>query len=432
MSKNKESQAKNTSAKRQRSYWQQQELRQRIIGFIGVAVVAVVAIVIASGWFFKQYLPIDRHMRTTVVEVCGQKYNMAYFINMLTYVTEDTYMQYAEYYIDDAEQLLERSAIINAAAAKLGFSVSDGDVKQYLKEINEIYGYYYGITLPDNAAIRDVLRAQLLTQRLKDDYFGPDTPITAEYREVMAMFLDSESKADEIRARLVLGEDFGALAAEYSLENKTKEAKGALGSHPKGVFDYLLSSKGIDEVFFSQTLNSWSTYYDDAFSKAGGYWLVKITERNDADGLVRVSAMLLSSEDEAKAVKARLDKGESFTTLAELYSQCWDDENKDDLGWMDPYDTYAAYMDYIADENSPVGKVSNPIKDASQSTTGGYWLFKVTDSKTEDVSAEDRGNLINKAYNDWLDEQIADAQTYPVVNHMDDAMRKFAASRAGK
>ena len=431
MSKNKDSQAKNTSTKRQRSYWQQQELRQRIIGFIGVAVVAVVAIVIASGWFFKQYLPIDRHMRTTVVEVCGQKYNMAYFIDMLTYVTDTANMQNPQLSVDEAEQQLERSAIINAAAAKLGFSVSDGDVTQYLKEINEIYGYYYGITLPDNAAVRDVLRAQLLAQRLKDDYFGPDTPITAEYREVMAMFLDSESKADEIRARLVLGEDFGALAAEYSLESKTKEAKGALGSHPKGVFDYLLSTKGIDEVFFSQTLNSWGLYYDDDFSKMGGYWLVKITERNDDDGLVRVSAMLLSSEDEAKAVKARLDNGESFTTLAELYSQCWDDEDKDDLGWMDPY-TYTAYMDYIADENSPVGKVSDPIKDASHSTTGGYWLFKVTDSKTEDVSAEDRNNLILKAYNEWLNEQIADTQAYPVVNHMDETMRNFAISRVGK
>lgn len=441
MSKNKEPQVKGASSKKQRSYWQQQELRQRIIGFIGVAVVAVVVIILASGWFVGRYLPIDRNMRTTVMEVSGQKYNMAYFVNALTYATDDQYLQYgyAEYFIDDTAQLIEKAAIINTASAKLGISVTDDDVNQYLKEMNDYVkwlielGYDYFRPIQNNAAVRDILRSELLEQRLKDDYFGTNIPTTAEYRDVVAMFLESQSQLDEVRARLAMGEDFDDLAKEYSLDSITKDDSGVLGSHPMGVFDYKLKTSGMDDAIFRQSVNSLGVYYDKDFSKKIGYWLVKITERDEDNDKVRVSGMLLSNEDDAKEIKARLDRGEDFTALAEQYSQCWSDEDKDDFGWLKLSSINAAYSSYVSDEDIAIGKVSDPIKDTAQSTDGGYWLFKVVASTPgEDVTVEDRTTLISKAFDEWLDEQKADTQAYPVINYLDDEMRKFAASRAGK
>lgn len=432
MKKSDEPQVKKSSPKKQRSQWQQQELRQRIIGIIGVAVVAVVAVVLVSGWFFKQYLPIDRHMRTTVMEVCGQKYDMAYFVDMLAYLTgENAKYGFAGYYVDEAAQLIERVGIINNACAKLGISVTDEDVSQYIKEYNSYYGIYYGL-LPDNAAVRDLVRASLYERRIRDDYFGPDVPITAEHREVVAMLLESQSQLEDIRTRLVLGEDFDKLAAEYSLDSITKE-DSALGSHPKGVFDFLISTKGMDDAIFNQAVNSWGVYYDDSFEKELGYWLVKVTERNAESGEVRVSGMLLSSLEEANTVKTKLNAGGSFTALAEQYSQCWSDEGKDDLGWMSPTGISAAYKSYVLDEDTAIGKVSDPIKDDKQHTEGGYWLFKVVSiSPNGNITPDDRANLTKKAFNDWLEEIKADTQTYSVVNYLDDKMREFAAARVNK
>ncbi|MCL2707212.1 MAG: peptidylprolyl isomerase [Dehalococcoidia bacterium] len=429
MSKDKEPKVKRI--KKQRSYWQQQELRQRITGIIGVTIVAVVVVIMASGWFFRQYLPIDRHMRADVMEVCGEKYNMAYFVNMLTYVSGE-YIQFAEYFLDSAERSIEDSAIVRIASAKLGITVTDDDVKQYIKAWNEFYGPYYGVTIQSNAATRDLVRKQLLEQRLREDYFGINVPATAEYRDVAAMLLESQSQVNEILARLALGESFETLAAEYSL-NSTTKSDSALGAHPKGVFDTILFSQGMDDAIFKQPVGSLGVYYDDSSAKSIGYWLVKVTGRDEDKGEVRVSGMLLSSLEEAKDIKSRLDRGESFVVLAEQYSQCWSDEDKDDLGWMKYSDINKAYAAYVSGNSTAIGKVSDPIEDTDQETKGGYWLFKVVSVKAdENVSAEDRATLIDKAYKAWLEELKADTQTYSVISYLDEDKRDFAVSRAGK
>ena len=428
----KKSQKKQSSPKKQRSHWQKQELRQRIIGFIGVAVVAVVVIMLAAGWIFKQYLPIDRHMRTTVIEACGDKYSMAYYVDMLAFQT-GVYAEngWADYFTGSAEQAIKDSAVMRAVCAKLGISVSNSDVKQYVKEIQDAYRYETGFILKDSAALRDYARGVLLEMKLRDDYFGPDIPVTAEYRDVMAMFVESQSQLDEIRALLAVGGDFGAIAEQYSLDSKTKDGKGALGSHPNGVFDYLLKTDGMDNAIFNQSVGSLGVYADDGFSKSMGYWLVKVTDRNEDNSEVRVSAMLLSSLEEAESIKSRLNRGENFTALAEQYSQCWSDEDKDDLGWITSKS--AVYSNYVFDQSNAIGKVSDPIKDNSQSTKGGYWLFRVVASvENEVITAQDRSDLITKAVRDWLDDKKADTQTYSVVSYLDDEKRDFAAARVNK
>jgi len=428
----KRSQVKQNSPKKQRSHWQKQELRQRIIGFIGVAVVAVVVIMLAAGWFFKQYLPIDRHMRTTVIEACGEKYSMSYFVDMLAYQT-GSYADYgwAEYFLDGVEKSVIDSAVLRTACAKLGISVSDDDVRQCIKELQAEYQYYHGTSLKESAALRDYARYVLLIQLLRDNYYGPEIPATAEHRDVLAMLLESQSQVDEIRARLAVGEDFETLAGQFSLNSETKENKGILGSHPKGIFDKILGVDGMDAAIFSQAVGGYGVYSDSSVGKLAGYWLVKVTERNEDNSEVRVSGMLLSSLDEAEAIKARLNRGENFTALAEQYSQCWTDENKDDLGWIKS--ASVAYGDYVFNKSNAIGKVSEPIQDLSQTTKGGYWLFKVTASVPDkNITSQDRSDLITKAIQDWLDGEKADTQVYSITSYLDDEKRDFAAARVNK
>ena len=65
----------------------------------------------------------------------------------------------------------------------------------------------------------------MLVGKLKDEYFDPMLPVNAEHRHVMAMFLESEAQAVEVRSRLEVGENFTEVAGELSLESKTKEAE---------------------------------------------------------------------------------------------------------------------------------------------------------------------------------------------------------------
>jgi len=416
----KDTQLKRTSTKKPRSQWQKEVLRQRIIGISGVSIVLAVILILSSGWFFNQYLPIDRQMNKTALTVGNKSYSTAYFVDLLRlYCGDYQYGWYAEYLIDETEKSIERATIIQVAASALGIVVTDDDLKQYMKEAG----------FPNNDAVRDYAYTQLIVSKLRNDYFGPMVPARAEYREVMAMLLESKSHADEVRARINAGEDFGEIAASLSLESKTKEGSGVFGPYPKDLFDHKLSSKGFGDAVFQQSVDAWGLYFDDSIKKSVGYWLVKVTERNEEESKVRVSGMLLSSLEEAEEIKARLDKGESFSALAEKYSQSWSDEDKDDLSWIKPGDSHA-YASYVLNDQTKIGAVSDPIKDTGKSTEGGYWLYKVVSiSPDKFISADDRSDLITKMIEDWVDEQKSSGDNFILVSYLDDDRRAFIVKR---
>ncbi len=417
MAKKKEPKLEHAPTKKQLSHWQKQARRQRLIGIIGAVTIVAALAVMISGWYFKQYVPVDKPMRETVLEVNGQKFSMAYYIDAIDYMLGDYASDYVSYYLDYVENSIEQIALIKAESAAMGVTVTEADIDQYIKE-NAIGS--------DNQATRDIIQGQLLIQRLQSDYFEPQVPASGEYREVLAMFLESQSQLEDIKAQIDAGADFGELAAEYSLENTTQSGEGSLGSHPNGIFDYLTGTTGFDDAIFSQPIGTWGTFADSETSKQVGYWLVKVTERNEDNTEVSVSAMLLSSMEEAQSVKSRLDAGEDFDTLAEEFSQIWSETDGADLGAI-ASTTTAAYKSYIFDETTAIGAVSDPIKDTASATDGGYWLFKVLNSEVKDISSDDKDDFINKAYNKWIAD-LQESNADNIHNSLDDAKKLFATN----
>ena len=127
---------------------------------------------------------------------------------------------------------------------------------------------------------------------------------------------------------------------------------------------------------------------------------------------VKASHILVKTEDEVKAVKARLDKGESFEAVAKDKSTCPSASRGGDLGWfgrgvMDPDFEKAAFA--LKD-----GEVSGPIK-----TKFGWHIIKITGKKAEsvrpldEVSARIEQKLLQdkqkKAYDDLLAKLRKDA-----------------------
>jgi peptidyl-prolyl cis-trans isomerase C len=97
---------------------------------------------------------------------------------------------------------------------------------------------------------------------------------------------------------------------------------------------------------------------------------------------VKASHILVKTEAEAKAIKARLDKGESFEALAKAKSTCPSASRGGDLGWfgkgvMDPDFEKAAFA--LKD-----GEVSGPVK-----TKFGWHIIKLTGKKAETVKPLD-------------------------------------------
>jgi parvulin-like peptidyl-prolyl isomerase len=418
LAKEKELQPHHSPTKRQLSHWQQQARRQRFIA-IGFTVAILIAVgITAYAGITVSYIP----MHQTVVEVNGQKFSMAYYIDAVKfydqmYFSGDT--QYISYILDAAEQNIEQYALMKKAAADLGITVIDAEVDKQIKDNS----------MTNNAAVRDIVRGGLLRDKLIADYFGPKIPASGDQRDVIAMFLESQTQAEAVRAQVDAGADFGDLATSDSLESTTKDGSGALGAHAQGVFDYKLSTAGFDDVIFALGVGNWGTFNDAERSKQVGYWLVKITDRKTDNSQVHVSGILVGSQEEAESVKAQVDAGGDFTTLAEKYSQKWSDTAKDDLGWITSTGT-DVFKDYAFDAANAVGSVSGPIKDTTQSTTGGVWLFKVLSSETKDTSADDKTDLTNKAFNAWLTALQKDTAN-KIVNSLDDKKKAYATTQAG-
>jgi len=112
---------------------------------------------------------------------------------------------------------------------------------------------------------------------------------------------------------------------------------------------------------------------------------------------VRARHILVSTEEDAKKVLDRLNKGETFEKVAAEVSQ--DTSNKDkggELGWftrgvMDPDFEKAAF-------SLPVGKISDPVK-----TSYGYHIIQVEEhEQNRPLSADQLSQAQSRAFEEWL------------------------------
>jgi len=328
---------KRAVTRRQLSHWKRQQRRRRIILTLGISVIVTVVGLVTAGIYYQWYLPEVKPLGETVIEVNDTKFDMQYYIDTLNFqLGEDSYL--VGIYLDYALGTIEQNELIRQGAEKLGVTVSDDEVKETL----DSYEY------DDTRAARDSIRASLLFEKLKEEYFGLRIPINAEHRHVMAMFLESEAQVAEVRVRLEAGEKFAEVAGELSLESTTREEGGDLGWRPEGILNGLLGTSVLESYIFGSPVGGLSqAVYDEEKGKSLGYWLIKVIEKEEDEGgeRVNVQTILLSSEKEAQEALARLESGEEFTDLAEEFSQRGIAGEKADMGWIVEGDMSEAFED---------------------------------------------------------------------------------------
>jgi len=410
--------------KRQLSHWQKQKRRQRIILGFGIFIVVAVLAIIGVGVYTKWYVPEYKPLREIVIRVNDTEFNMDYYVKMLRYYGEGQPSYYMSYIAGEVVRGIEQNELIKQGAMELGISVSDAAVDEELKNRD----------LPISREYGDLVRTELLVGKLLDEHFEQQVPVSAEQRHVMAMLLESESQATEVIAELEAGGDFAELAGELSLDDFSRDEKGDLGWHPEHILTALLGTSIPDEYAFSDEGGEVGVLsqpiYDETVTKEIGYWLIDVLDRDEESEEAHVQAILLGSEEEAQSVTARLEAGEDFAELAtELSQHDASKESGGDLGWLVPATMSSAFDEFAFDAEIELGTLSEPIKDDTVTTKGGYWLLKVVDEDEDrQIDDDDRDLLKSKLLNEWVSGLWDEADIDD--SYLDDEKIQWAIQRA--
>lgn len=427
MAKKKEEKHERGFTRHQLARWQQQKKRQRIFLILGLAVIAVVGGVIGSGWYRNEYRP----MQEVVIKVNETEFDMGYYVDTLKtsgklyqqIYGESQYLFYMQSVADQAITGIQQRELIRQGAMALGIVVSDSEVSKELKGNDPPLGNEY----------RDLVRGDMLRSRLLDEYFEKEVPQFAEQRQVIAMFLESESRAAMVRKMLEAGEDFAELAGDFSLDSLNLTEDDQAGWYPAEILSEGLGLGVVEDYVFTAGVGLSGPVYDDTRTKDFGYWLVKLVEKDeDEQGeLFNVQVMLLGSEEEARGVIDRLELGVSgdFAEIAgELSQDAASKEDGGDLGWLDPDEIAEPFADFVL--NAEPGSLSEPIKDDTVVTNGGYWLIDVLGiEEGRQISEVDRDFLKSMALDEWISSLWDDPKTV-VESYLDAEKITWAIDRA--
>jgi peptidyl-prolyl cis-trans isomerase C len=415
--KQKKDTAERAPSKHALSKWQRQMKIRRI-----VIIAAAVFLVGIGGWvgygIYQQHQ--NNPLNQVVIDVNGVSFTMGYFINTLAIYVQNYINNYVNTYVDlymqiynstrDAtiQQLTSNAIsglsqntdnitstitvavaddIINGELLRQG--AGDLNITVTTAEINAALQQY---GLPSNSTYPDIVRNSLLDQKVRD-YFGSYLPATMEQADVEVMLVESQEVAANLIGAVKAGGNFSALADEFSCNSSIE---GDLGWLP----EELMPNTLIANAAFNLTPGNISQpIYDNTTIKDIGYWLIEVTDAQNET--INASVMLLGSEAEAEQVKAQLAAGGNFSALARQYSQYAGNATGGKLVGLTPGSMGSTAFDQVA-FNLTLNEVSDPVKDTSVQTTGGYWLVEVIDRGDHELSDTVKQQLIQNLYNDWL------------------------------
>ncbi|MBN2186999.1 MAG: peptidylprolyl isomerase [Dehalococcoidia bacterium] len=383
--KQKKVKPKEVPTKRQLSRWQRQKKMQRVIIIAAAVFLAGILGYVGYDVGYGYYDTEIRPLREVMIEVNDASFTTGYYVKLLDAYTKGEDASQVYYMADVASRQIVRDELIRQGADSLGISVETHEVDESLEETD----------LPDEDIYRDAITAILLNEKLLEDYFGPQLADTMEQAHVQVMLVESKEIANEVRAKIESGQEFTALTEELSCN---PEVGGDLDWLPRE-----LMSDTLGDVAFSLEPGEISQpIYDESTSKSVGYWLIQVTDTDEEEG-IQAKVMLLGSKEEADGIKAKLDSGEDFADLATEYSQHESKDNGGELGWIKQGDMGDAF-DEVA-FNLTSNELSEPVRDTSVQTTGGYWVVKNLDRGEHELSEDAKEALNNQHFSDWIEER---------------------------
>ena len=251
-----------TSQRQQRSRWQRERAKQRSVIIAGIIALLFIVGIPAYGYWTTFVAP----PRSVVLQIDSTKYTLGFMHRYL----EGLRAQGAE--IDMSMepfrflQLLEQNELVRRGSISKGIPLTSEEVDQELKdrilgssetlgdtpadqlerEFKERYSQYLGTIRLSGKEHRDIVAADLYRDKLIEQ-LGREVPLVAKQAELswIVVSSDDQETVDDLSTRLEQGEDFGALADEFSADRGTATDEGYLGWIPEGAYPVL------DDVIFS-------------------------------------------------------------------------------------------------------------------------------------------------------------------------------------
>jgi len=398
--KQKRATPKPAPTKRQLSKWQRQMKIRRIVLIVAAVfltgIISWVAYDIGYGHYRDRVAP----LREVVIKVNDTSISMGYYVDMLdfhasTMGPEDYWIDYVAGMVPDA--IIEAQVIIQGAEA-LDIVATDSEIEEEIQQYRRPDGSYW----PSEQVLRDMIRAALVWEEL-EDHFDEQLPETMEQARVQVMLVESGTVAHGVLSKIQAGGNFTILADDFSHH---PQLAGDLGWLPED----LMPNPIVADTAFNMTVGEVHGPVHDAIAvKTIGYWLIEVTDTLDEeDGRqVQARAILLGSEAEAGQVRDELVGG-NFTELAMQHSQHGSRDDGGELGWLKPGDMGSTAFDEVAFNITP-GVVSEPVKDESVQTTGGYWIIEVLDRDEQRVlEGEAREAMVQRelaaSFEKWKEE----------------------------
>ena len=394
--KHEKTEVKPVPTRRQLSRHHRQQRIQRIIYIVGAVFLALLVGFIGYGYWDVQVRP----FRQPVAKINGTTYDMDYYIKFLELYSRGQDATQTATMADNLIKIIEYNEAVRKAAPDVGISVSTDELNSTLKTL----------TLPDDKVYRDAVGATLLTNKLLQNYFDKQVPSSTEQVEAQALFVESTDVAKEVADRLGAGDNFTALAPQYSLEPLTRDNGGNLGWLPKDFTNILLGNLGssaLKDIPFTLEPGELSEpTFDGVVSKSLGYWVVQVTEKDATKGS-HVRGILTGSRHDAESIRDKILAGDDFATLVKTYSQdSASAANGGDLGWTGEGGMSNRLVMGLA-MPLETGDVSQPGADSTIQTKGGFWLVRVI-NKDENRAIDDttRQTLKTRLFEKWIAEKM--------------------------
>jgi foldase protein PrsA len=188
----------------------------------------------------------------------------------------------------------------------------------------------------------------------------------------------------------------GIEASQEAVDARVEEEMTAIvDSGQFGSWEQFLDKYGLTEEYFARLM-------EDA---------VLIDEISEAHApsreveQVHARHILVADQETGEQVLARLEAGEDWAALASELSQ--DTSNKDsggDLGWFPRGMMVAEFEDAVS--SLEPGATSDPIQ-----TDYGYHIIQVLEKGMREVDDATYESMMSEAFQSWLDEQTAAAET---------------------
>ncbi len=417
--------------KRQLSHFKKQQRRQKFILFGGIGIIAAIVLIIIAGWLFGEFMPNNR----TFIKVYDTKLSASTVVDTLALIGSSQQSVDIQTQIEYILNALVQNELAIRAAEKLGITATNDEIKAEIKQGG----------MPDNKAARELAKTTVISTKVIKDYLTPQVPESGSQVSMNAFMVESDDIVPEVKRQLLSGDNFTALAEEYALNRASQDAKGFFDWHSESVMKTTVGSDiPVNWAFSADTKagDISDAITDNASSKKVGYWLIKVRERYPEDGEAFADALLLSSKLEAEKVKPMLEATDNITALVDKYSQHSTSINGH--GYMgqitDTNNISAAFYGYVINEDSEIGKWSDPIKDTDFWTKGGSWLVQILSKDNNRVySTEDRDEMVNAKYIEWLNglwTDTASAVTYNMTDEekqwaIDQAKKEMAKAKSG-